>query len=128
MVKLFVVEDHKIFRKMLIALLDREADFVICGEAGTGEEALELLPSAAPDLLLVDISMPGMNGFTFLQQVKVLWPKLPGIIISGHVESVYSDHAHAMNVLAYIDKAKVRDIVPRIRQALATEYKEENSD
>lgn len=121
MVKLFVVEDHKVFRKMLITLLNRETDFIICGEAGTGEEALEQLALAAPDLLLVDISMPGMDGFTLLQQVKNQWPRLRSIIISGHVESVYSGQAQAVNVLAYIDKANVREIVPRIRQVLARE-------
>ncbi|MCB0065272.1 MAG: response regulator transcription factor [Caldilineaceae bacterium] len=119
MTKLFIVEDHAFFRKMLITLLDRESDFTICGEAGSGEEALKLLTTVAPDLLLVDISMPGMDGFTLLEKVKSRWPQLPCVILSGHVASVYGGQAQAVNALAYIDKARTREIVPRIRQVLA---------
>lgn len=119
MTKLFILEDHIVFRKVLITLLEREADFVVCGEAGSGEEALDQLADTQPDLLVVDISMPGMDGFTLLGEVKQRWPELACVILSGHVESVYKEQAQTVNALAYIDKAKTHEIVPKIRQVLA---------
>lgn len=128
MAKLFIVEDHKFFRKMLITLLEREADFTICGEAGSGEEALARLADVAPDLLVVDIFMPGMDGFTLLEKVKRRWPDLPCVILSGHVESVYGNQARSINALAYIDKAQTREIVPEIRQVLSQLYELSSPD
>lgn len=118
MLKIFVVEDHAVFRKVLIALLEKEPDFNVCGEASSGTEAFELLKHITPDLILVDISMPGMSGFDFLQKVQSCWPDLPCIILSGHLESIYVDQVEASQVRAYIDKADVREIVPKIRQVM----------
>lgn len=100
-------------------MLEREPEFTICGEAGSGEEALEQLATTAPDLLIVDVSLPGMDGFSLLRNVHDRWPELDGIILSGHTESIYSDQAQAVNALAYIDKANALEIVPVIRQVLA---------
>lgn len=119
MTRLFLVEDHDIMRKNLKALLEREEDFTVCGEAGSGEEALAQLPGAEPDLILIDISMPGMDGLELLQHVHDRWPHLSCLILSGHAESVYGEQARAAGALAYLDKRRVTEIVPSIRQVLA---------
>ena len=119
MVQLFLVEDHDAMRQTLAHMLDYEDDFTICGQAASGEEALSLLPEAGADLVLIDVSMPGMDGLTLLEHVRARWPALPCLILSGHAESVYGELARAAGALAYIDKRKVREIVPSIRQALA---------
>lgn len=114
--KLFIVEDHDVFRKILITLLSREADFCVCGEAASGTEALAQLTHTLPDILVVDISMTGMNGFTLLQKVQARWPDLPCIILSGHLQSIYAEQASTVRVAAYIDKANAHEIVPTIRR------------
>lgn len=119
MVRLFLVEDHDIMRQTLSKMLDSEEDFIVCGQAASGEEALLLLPEARADLVLIDISLSGMDGLELLQQVQARWPALPCLILSGHAESVYGQQARAAGALAYIDKRHVRKIVPSIRQALA---------
>lgn len=123
MTNLFIVEDHQVVRKTLITFLKREPDFIISGEAGSGKEALALLPTVDVDLLLVDISMPGMDGITLLQEVKKQWPHLPCLILSGHAESVYGNQARAAGALGYVDKRDVKEIVPAIRRALAQIHK-----
>ena len=119
MTNIFIVEDHQVVRKTLIAFLEREPDFTVCGEAGSGQEALALLPDADVDLLLVDISMPGMDGISLLQEVKKRWPNLPCLVLSGHAESVYGEQVRAAGALGYVDKREVKDIVPTIRQVLS---------
>jgi DNA-binding NarL/FixJ family response regulator len=118
MVKLFLVEDHKIMRQSLVALLEREKDFVVMGEAESGEEAMTKVEDAKPDLLLIDISMPKMDGLTLLKSIRERWPNLRCLILSGHAESVYKEQAQDAGALAYIDKRRVREIVPTIRGVL----------
>jgi DNA-binding NarL/FixJ family response regulator len=119
MTTLFLVEDHEIMRQSLKALLEKEDDFTVSGEAASGAEALAKLAEGTPDLLLVDISMPGMDGLELLQKVHARWPDLPCLILSGHAESVYGAQARAAGALAYVDKRDVRAIVPSIRRVLA---------
>lgn len=106
-------------RRTLAAMLEKEEDFHVCGLAASGEEALALLPDAAPDLLLIDISLSGMDGLELLEKVQTRWPGLPCLILSGHAEPVYGKQARAAGAIGYIDKRHVREIVPSIRRALA---------
>lgn len=119
MAKLFLVEDHDVMRQTLAAMLDGEEDLTVCGQAASGEEALALLPEAGAELVLIDISLPGMDGLALLREVQARWPALPCLILSGHAESVYGEQALAAGALAYVDKRNVREIVPAVRRALA---------
>lgn len=122
MINLFVVEDHAVMRRTLIFMLEQEDDFVVCGEAASAEEALEQIDGLELDLMLIDVSMPGMDGLTLLQKVQALRPGLPCIILSGHAESVYGSQARDAGAMAYIDKRQARQIVPVIRQALSNNH------
>ena len=62
MIRLMLVDGHTILRASLRALLDREPDIGVVGEAGDGETALELARKLAPDLLLMDVALPGLSG------------------------------------------------------------------
>jgi two-component system response regulator DevR len=68
--RIFVVEDHLILRKTLLKLLEREPDLAIAGEAGSASEALEHVFGVKPDLILVDISLPGTNGITLVAEMR----------------------------------------------------------
>ncbi|MFN2205559.1 MAG: response regulator transcription factor, partial [Candidatus Promineifilaceae bacterium] len=61
-VSILVVDDHKLFREGLTALLDAAPETAVAGEAGTGEEAIARAAALAPDVILMDIQMPDMNG------------------------------------------------------------------
>lgn len=121
MINIFLVEDHEVVRKTLAAFLEREPDMHVCGEAGSGQDALDQLETIRPDLLLLDVSLPGIDGISLLEVVRERWPELRCIILSGHAEAVYRRQAAAAGALTYIDKRSVKEIVPAIRRALLEE-------
>jgi DNA-binding NarL/FixJ family response regulator len=61
MVQIYIVEDHPVMRQSLRALLDQQKDMAVCGEAATAEAALEQIDGAAPDLVVIDIALPGTS-------------------------------------------------------------------
>ena len=69
-VRLAVVDDHALFRAGLISLLNEMAEFQVVGDAGDGQAALELVRSHKPDILLLDVNMPGMSGVDVLRVLK----------------------------------------------------------
>lgn len=69
-IKIVLADDHEIFRNGLKQLIDKEPDMQVIGEASTGTEALELIDNLDPDLIILDISMPEMNGLEAAQKVK----------------------------------------------------------
>jgi len=117
--KLFIVEDHPVMRSAYIRLLDRQPDFEICGEAEDAPHALALLAQLAPDLVLVDVSLPGMSGIELIKRLKTLYPALPALVISGHTDVLYAKHALQVGAKGYVDKAGLGEImVEAIHQVL----------
>lgn len=118
MTTIFIVEDHAIMRSSLIALFESESDFSICGEAQSGLEALEKLETVKPDLIIIDVSMPGMDGMALLKEIRARWPDLSCVMLSGHDASVYSEQVILAGAATYISKSQVASIVPEIRRVL----------
>ena len=79
MVQVFIVEDHPVIRQSYALILQREADITICGEADSGEAALLQIPHATPHIVLVDFSLPGMNGLEFVKHLHKIHPTLATI-------------------------------------------------
>jgi DNA-binding NarL/FixJ family response regulator len=69
-IRLAVADDHPVVREGLVAMLQTEADFEVVGEAGSGPEALALVASTDPDVLLLDLAMPGVDGVGVLRRLK----------------------------------------------------------
>jgi NarL family two-component system response regulator LiaR len=69
-IKVFLAEDHAVVREGLRELISRESDMVVVGEAGDGEETVRLVEELEPDIVLMDIAMPGMNGIEATRQIK----------------------------------------------------------
>lgn len=82
-IRLFLLEDHVIFRQGLAEILSQEEDFEIVGGAGTVEEAVTLLPKANPDILLLDLRLPGTDGLELLPKMKELSPRTRTIVLTG---------------------------------------------
>ena len=71
---IFIVEDHRLVRHMLGKLIRRNPDFTLCGRAATGEAALEQIPACQPKLVLVDVSLPGIDG---IELIRILHERYP---------------------------------------------------
>lgn len=119
---IFLVDDHPIVRRGYASLLNRMPRFVVAGEAGSGEEALDRIPQAMPDLAIVDISMTGMNGFELTQELQVKHPELPVLIISMYDETEYVRQALKAGAKGYLTKDEVGErIVDAVSQILSGE-------
>jgi len=84
--RLAIVEDDTIFRDNLSELLDEEGSIEVVGAFGSAEEALQWLPGSCPELLLVDLGLPGMSGIEFIEKAK---EKIPEVEIMAH--TIYED-------------------------------------
>lgn len=115
MVRVFIVEDHPIMRQALLALVNREDDLSVCGEAVTAEVALERIAAVAPDVALLDVSLPGMDGLELVALLTELHPTLYCMMLSGHGERTYVDRALACGARGYVLKSDVVEIVDGVR-------------
>ncbi|XUW99639.1 MAG: response regulator transcription factor [Dehalogenimonas sp.] len=120
MTTIVLADDHKIVRQGVRALLEYEPDFDIVGEAGSGSEALSLLETTIPDVLVTDLSMPGLTGIELADEIrKRRWPTKV-IILSMHGDEPYVARAMACGASGYILKESgVEHMVNAIREALA---------
>ncbi|HSJ09333.1 MAG TPA: response regulator transcription factor, partial [Longimicrobiales bacterium] len=88
-IRILLTDDHLVLRAGLKALLEAEKDFRVVGEASTGEEALEKAKQLRPDVIVMDLSMPGMGG---LEATKVLTAEMPAckvLVLTMHSEEEY---------------------------------------
>ena len=119
MVNVFIVEDHAVIRQGYALVLRREPDMCICGEADSGEAALMQIQTAGPDIVLVDFSLPGMNGLEVVQHLHKERPGLPTIVISGHEDEGFIEGILAAGATRYIVKERAAQLlVSTIRQLI----------
>jgi DNA-binding NarL/FixJ family response regulator len=81
-VRILIADDHPVFRFGLRALLSAESDFAVVGEATTGEEALALAEALQPDLILMDVNMPGLNGIEATRRILEISPGIGVLIVT----------------------------------------------
>jgi DNA-binding NarL/FixJ family response regulator len=82
--RVLIADDHDIVRKGLRALIEERPGWVVCGEARSGREAVEKASQLKPDVLVVDVSMPDLNGLEATRQVRKLCPKTEVLVITHH--------------------------------------------
>jgi len=90
MKRLLVVDDHEMVRAGVKRLLAEVSEFTVAGEAGSGADAVSMVRESDWDVVLLDISMPDMNGIDALRQIKQWKPELPVLILSSHPEEIYA--------------------------------------
>lgn len=114
-----LADDHRIVRQGLRALLKAEADFSVIGEAGDGLEALDLVRKAGPDVVVLDLMMPGLNGLEVARQLgKQAQTKV--VILSMYDDEGFVLEALAKGVSAYVLKdSSSSDLVQAVREAAA---------
>jgi YesN/AraC family two-component response regulator len=89
--KVLIVDDHPMVREGLRALIGRERDLTVCGEAETAGEALDAVANLKPDLVLADITLPGRSGVELVKDIRALQPAVLVLVISMHDELLYAE-------------------------------------
>jgi DNA-binding NarL/FixJ family response regulator len=107
--KVFIVDDHPVFRGGLVRIVSQVPNLVVCGEAETAAQAFEGISRLNPDLILMDISLPGKSGLELMQDVHASKPDLPVLIISMHDELLYAERALRAGARGYIMKQESPD-------------------
>lgn len=116
---IFVIDDHPVMRRGYISIIERDSQLKVCGEAGSGEEALEKIPKTNPDLAIVDISLDGMDGIELIQQMQTREWDLATLVISMHDELFFVDRAFEVGAQGYMIKDEGgASLVEAIKQVL----------
>ena len=122
--KVFIADDDPEFRRFLNEFLSDQPDLKIVGEAADGKQALEKVKKIKPDLVLLDIRMPGMNCFVVSRSLKRKLPQARIIIMTIFDSPKYQESAVENGAFGYIVKSNLtRDLMPAIRAALKNENK-----
>lgn len=84
MIRLLIADDHAIVREGLVAILDAQPDFEVVGEAGDGEQAVEAVDRLEPDIILMDLEMPKLNGAEAIRRIKSRHPTARIVVLTGY--------------------------------------------
>lgn len=114
-----MAEDHAVVRQGLCCLLRSDGHFEIVGEARTGREAVELAQSLHPDVILMDIAMPVLNGLEATRQILAANSAARVIILSAHSDDVYVERMSAAGVTGFIEKQSSADVLTKAIRTVA---------
>lgn len=120
MTTIVLADDHHVVRQSFRLLLEAEPDLYVIGEAASGLEAIGLVERLRPDLLLIDIMMPELNGIEVARRVKKQLSRTVIVVLTMHENEAYVLEALRAGVTAYVlKKSTAQELVYAIRQALA---------
>src|SRR5438046_3729375 len=117
--RIVIVDDHPLFRKGLQEMIHSDGTFDVCGEAGNAAEAMQIIRKLAPDMAIVDLSLPGANGIELIKNIRAEFPRLPILVLSMHDESLYAVRALRAGADGYVMKHEAMgDVINAIRAGL----------
>lgn len=118
-IRILVVDDHQLFREAIISKLIQDNDFQVIGEVDNGIDALMLIKAKKPDVVLMDISMVGMDGLETTRLISAAKLKTKIIILSMHSDRQYVGEALAQHVSGYVCKQEAfADLTKAIRSVM----------
>ena len=118
--RIVIVDDHPLFRKGLEQLINSGDSFAVCGEAGNAADAMSEIRKLHPDLVIIDISLPGANGIELIKNVRAEFPKLLILVLSMHDESLYALRSLRAGAQGYVMKQEaLGNVVNAIHEVFA---------
>jgi DNA-binding NarL/FixJ family response regulator len=112
MIRVVIADDHHLVRKGIRALLESEGDIDVVGEASTGHEAIELVVATKPHVVVMDISMPRMDGTQAAEQILGMGLTVEVVILSMHSDSLIAQQLLKQGVKGYLLKNSIADELP----------------
>ena len=120
MIKILLADDHAIFRAGIRRLVEEAGDMLVVAEAADGREAIQKVQDTMPDVAVIDISMPGLDGLEVISQLSFSHPKLPVLVLTMHEEEQYVVRTITAGAKGYITKRSVPEqLVQAIRKVHA---------
>jgi two-component system response regulator NreC len=117
-IKILVVDDHAIVREGVRMILTKETDLEVVGEAADGQEALDLTKRLQPQVVVMDISMPGMGGIEATQTIRETFPTVQVLALTMHEDETYVFQLLRAGAAGYVLKrAAAQDLVQAVRAA-----------
>ncbi|CAB1077502.1 LuxR family transcriptional regulator [Alkalispirochaeta odontotermitis] len=104
MIKVLLADDHSIVRAGLRRIVEESGEIHVVAEAADGQEAIRLVKKTAPDVAVIDISMPGLDGLEVIAQLQALHPQLPILVLTMHEEGQYVVRAIQAGAMGYLTK------------------------
>jgi DNA-binding NarL/FixJ family response regulator len=120
--KILLVDDHPLTRHGMAQLIGQQPDLIVCGEAGNAEQALESVRALQPDLVLVDVTLPGKPGLELIKDIAALHAGVSVLVVSMHDENLYAERALRAGARGYLMKSTGgEELIRAIRQVLSGE-------
>jgi len=117
-IKVLVAEDHPITREGIRKLLEDEDNFTVIGEAGDGEEAVQMVAELQPDVVIMDVAMPRLNGIEATRQIKLIRPATAVLILSAYDDDEYVFGLLEAGAAGYLLKTASGDELTRAIRAV----------
>jgi DNA-binding NarL/FixJ family response regulator len=118
--RILIVDDHPLVRSGLRELISLQPDLEVCGEAADANEAMRLLDSKRPDLMIVDLSLKESSGLELIKRIKGRAADVKILVSSMHDESLYAERVLNAGALGYVNKQEAMDkVIEAVRHVLA---------
>ena len=105
MIKVIIADDHAILTKGIKMFVEHTDDIQVIGEAKDGEEVLEMVKTEKPNVILMDIDMPKMNGISALRQIDLKYSSVKVVMLSMHPEEIYGNTSRKLGAVGYVSKS-----------------------
>jgi len=122
LIRVVIADDHPVIRGLVRSTLQQHPRFEVCGEAENGAEAIEEVKRVRPDAVILNVTMPLVNGFQAAREIKKQVPETAIVILSSHADKHFIEEAKKIGVRAYVPKSKVgQALVKALEAAVAGE-------
>ena len=119
MIRVFLVDDHPIVRHGMAQLLAGQPDIEVCGQASEAHAALAALPAAAPDVMIVDLSLGASSGIDLIADIKAQLPRAAVLVVSMHDEQLYAERSLRAGAAGYVMKHEATEAIVRAVRTVA---------
>ena len=117
-VRILIVDDHDALRRAIRGLLESRREFEICGEAKDGLEALEKVAELKPDVVVLNVIMPVMDGFEAARKIRAVSPQSRIVMLSSHKDQQLLEEARNVGAVCYVPKSDAeRELIEAVKAA-----------
>lgn len=117
-IRILIVDDHQALRKAIRHLLESRSEFEVCGEAEDGERAIAKSAELKPDVVILNILMPIVNGFEAARKIRVVSPHSRIVILSAHTDQRLLEEARNVGAVCYVPKSDAeRELIEAVKAA-----------